>query len=416
MAMQTNLYGLTTNTDDITGSGVTRTSEIYDKKIPLDISKEITELDPDRFPFIRFLEAISNKETCDSYKFEWLEEEDKPIMDHVKTGSGIIGDPANTELILNIPNLLVAGDIIRVIDTVTPFPVETMQIVSRDPADGITYEVVRNIDGAGAQATFATSSEVLRIGSMFAENTGSADPDNTEPVWRYNLTQTFKESVAISGRFDAMKVLGRSSELSWQMKQKMRHFNEGLEGALIFGNRAYVSGSAGKTLTGGLQWFVKTYGVPANSVDMASTTFDENWLMAQSNYLFRFGSKKKLVITSGAIISKIASFNLQYLRQNKEASKTLGVEVTDFNSNHGTLSMVHSRFLEESSIYNKMMIVIDPQYIKKRYISGRDTQIRMNVQSNDLDGKKHEILADCGLEVRVPNAHHIIQNINTTIS
>jgi len=414
MAMQTNLYGLTTNTDDITGSGVTRTSEIYDKKIPLDISKEITELDPDRFPFIRFLEAISNKETCDSYKYEWLEEEDKPIMDTVKTGSSIISSNSATGLILNLPDLFVAGDIIRVIDVVTPFPVETMQISSK--TDAYTYVVVRNIDAAGAQTSFAIGSEVLRIGSMFAENTVSADPDNTEPVWRYNLTQTFKESVAISGRFDAMKVLGRSSELSWQMKQKMRHFNEGLEGAMLFGNRAYVSGSAGKTLTGGMKWFVSTYGAAANTVNMASTTFDENWLMAQSNYLFRYGSKKKLVITSGAIISKIASFNLQYLRQNKEASKTLGVEVTDFNSNHGTLSMVHSRFLEESSIYNKMMIVIDPQYIKKRYISGRDTQIRMNVQSNDLDGKKHEILADCGLEVRVPNAHHIIQNINTTIS
>jgi hypothetical protein len=134
-----------------------------------------------------------------------------------------------------------------------------------------------------------------------------------------------------------------------------------------------------------------------------------------ANQIFRYGSEKKLALVPGQILSKISTFGKQYLRINDKASVKLGMEVTDYISAHGTLSLVHSRTLEETNKYSRYMFVIDPANVKKRYLDGRDTTVKMNIQENDRDGKKHEIIGECGLEVRLPRAHFVITGIDPTI-
>ena len=401
-----------TNISDITGSGSARTMEIYDKKVKLDISEKITNLDPDKAPFLRFLEALGTKESCSNYKFEWLEEDNKAILGNVKTGSGVIGSATSTDLQTDESDLFIAGDILRVIDTVNG-TFETIQVQSKTSAT--VYVVIRNIDSVGALSTIADTSEVMRIGSAFAENTGAADPDSVEPVWRYNLTQNFKAAVEISGRFDAMDIRGRNSEIQHQLQVRMKDFMEGMEGAFLFGTRKYVTGSRGKTLMGGMKYFIDTYAA-SNNVDASSATFNQTWMDNQANSWFRYGSKKKLVICGGQTLSKVTSFELPFLRDNKQAAKVLGIPAVDYQSPHGVLTFVHSRLLDESVEYAKYMFILDPQYLKKRYLPGRDTQINMNVQNNDQDGKKHQILADVSLEVRNPESHFVITGLNNTIT
>jgi hypothetical protein len=398
-------------TSDGASTGTPR-ADIYDKKVKEDISEEITLIDPDKFPFIRFLEVIKSKKTADNYKYQWLEEDNKAIKTTMKAGTDDVqGSATSTKLYTNADNLFVAGHVLRLLD-VSAGTSEIVEVLSKDASD--TYTVKRGASGTTALATFANSDEVIRVGTNFAENTGAADPDHVEPDWLWNLTQNFKMSVEISGRMDAMKVVGRASEINWQLQSRMKDFNEDVEGAFLVGNRHH--GTDRKTYTGGLQYFIENYAPSGNTVNAATKTFNQLYLDSLANNFFRYGSKKKLALIGGQVMSKITTFQLPYLRENKKTSDALGVAVTDYISPHGTLSLVHSRWLDESLVYSKWMYIIDEKYVSKRFLPGRDTQINMNVHDNDQDGKKHQIMADIGLEIRNPAAFHLVKNIDDTIN
>ena len=397
-------------TSDGTSTGDPR-ADIYDKKVKEDISEDITTIDPDKFPFIRLLEVIKNKRVCDNYKYQWLEEDNKAIKTTLDSGTDDIqGSATATKLYTNDSDLFVAGHVLRVLD-VSEGTSEIVEVLSKDSAT--SYTVKRGASGTTALATFADSDEVIRMGTNFAENTGAADPDHVEPDWLWNLTQNFKASVEISGRLDSMKVVGRASEINWQLQSRMKDFNEDVEGAFLTGNRHH--GTDRKTYTGGLQFFIETY-ASGNVHNADGYVFNQLYLDSLANDLFRYGAKKKLALVGGQAMSKISTFGLQYLRENKKTSEALGIAVMDYISPHGELSLVHSRWLDESLVYKTWMYVIDPQYVSKRFLPGRDTKINMNVQANDQDGKKHEIAADIGLEIRNPAAFHLVKNIDTTIA
>lgn len=387
---------------------------IGDKKIIADISNQITEIDPEQAPFMRFLEALGSKAPCSHWKFEWMEQDRKDLAGTINdSGTSIVGSDTEETLVVDESDLYIAGDLLMFIDT-SAGTSEIVKVSSK--TNSTTYEVTRGYSGTTALDTLADGDEVIRIGNAFAENTQSADPDSIEPSWYYNVCQNFKASVAISNRFDSMNVRGFASEIQMQLQSRMRSMMEGMEGAFLFGERSYESSSNSLTTTGGLKYFIHTYASSTNEHDASSSTFNQLYLDNLANDLFRYGSSKKLALVSGKTLSKITTFALPYLRENKESSKKLGCAVTDYTSPHGTLSLVHSRLLEKSDVWNKYMFIVDPQFVKKRYINGRDTRIRTNVQENDRDGKKHEIIADCGLEVRNVKAHHLITGIDNDIS
>ena len=207
------------------------------------------------------------------------------------------------------------------------------------------------------------------------------------------------------------------NEIQKQLRIRFRHYNESQEGAFLFGGREYNEQGThtGRTTTGGLYWCIDNWADSDNIKSADGEVFNQQYLDNLGNDLFRYGGKKKLCLVSGKTLSKIGDFATTYLRINEKATAKLGVQVTDLTTAHGVLSFVHSRTLEQSSVWEKYMFVIDPENVKKRYMNGRDTHIRTNVQDNDQDGKKHSIEGDCGLEVRLPDSHFVITDIDNDI-
>lgn len=403
-----------TNITDPGHTGTGRTLQIFDKKTKIDISQEITEVDPNRAPFLRFLNALGNSSSCSNFKYEWLDEDFKK-MKTTLGATGVITSSTATTLVVDDADVFVPGDVVRVVDSDAK-TTELMLIISK--VSSTTYTVRRGAAGSSVQATFTDNDEVIKVGSAFSEGGLSADPDSTEPDWFYNYVQNFKSSVRISGRMDAVEVVGTSNELQRQLRRRMINHMESIEGAFLWGRRSHstVVGDVGRTFTGGMEYWLDTHASTTNVLDATSAAFTFSYLNSNSNSIFRYGSEKKLAITSGAVLTKINEMAFPYLRLNKEATKNLGVQVTDLTLTHGTLSLVHSRFMEHATLDSKVMFIIDPSFIRKRYMPGRDTHINTNVQSNDEDAVKHEILSDIGLEIRNVKAHFMIENIDTTIT
>lgn len=410
MSILTNSFN--TNITDPNHVGVDRTLQIYDKKVKMDISDFITTIDPQKAPFTRFLDAIGTKEETRNFKFEYLEEDNKKLKTEVAVGSGIINDATltNTDFQTVKADMYTRDDIIKIF-VLADGTSEHIRIASKTNAT--TYVVERGVSGTTGLATIASADEAIKIGSNHDENSLNADPDHVEPVWYFNYTQNFKSSVSISGRFKSMDTRGRTEEITHQLNIRMRDHLEALEAGLILGNR---NQTGQRTYTGGLDWFIDNHANSDNYYDASDDTFDEAWLDRKSNEFFRYGGDHKVAIVGGNVISKIATFAKERLVYNDKLSTTLGMTVQDYHSSHGDISFIHSRFLEESTILQKKMYLFDPKLIKKRYLPGRDTHVNMNVQENARDGEVHEILTDCGLEVRLPDAHFVINGLDDAIA
>lgn len=402
-----------TDITDISGSGVERTLEIYDKKVKADISDLILNTDPNRAPFTRIIDQIGAEE-CTNNKVEWMDQDCRPLSTTLDAdNSDVDGSDAGTLLAVSDANLFVANDLVVIID-VSAGTKEIVKIISKESST--TYIVQRAYAGTTALATFADADEVIRLGNVFAENTKSADPDGVEPDWMYNLTQTFKKSVAISRRMNSQIVRGNTKLLLEQLEYRQKEYAEDVELAMMFGQRAYKASSDGETTMGGIEWFLENYGeLNVNKRSLADLSMTLSGLNSIANGIFRYGSKKKMAIVSGDIYTKITDWGNAAVVPNDDASDSLGMEIMKVKLAHGELNLVHSRTLDESAVWAKSMFIIDPQYVKKRYLTDSNTHVKMNVQDNDVDGVKHEILGDLSLEIRNPKAHFYFTGIDTSL-
>ena len=55
-------------------------------------------------------------------------------------------------------------------------------------------------------------------------------------------------------------------------------------------------------------------------------------------------------------------------------------------------------------------IILDMDALGYRYMNGRDTTLKRDVQANDVDASEHFYITECGLELLQAKPHAIIRN------
>lgn len=399
---------------DLTGNAISR--PLAEKLIIPDIAKEITEQDPNRYPFIRFLEALG-KVQANHWKHEWNEERLKAFRTAVTSGSGVIGSNSSTDLSVDNAGLFVQGDMIRVQHGTT---FEIMRVTSMTDSD--TAVVARAQSGTTALATIAAADEVIHLGSAHAENTGAPDGDHIDPTPIYNIVQIFKDTVELSEDAINLMYYNWTDIEKKQLRDAAQKHLEKMERAFLLGERSYNSGNR---TTGGFEWFINNFGsltdssltLTNNVFDMTSLAFNEFFFDKMSDPIFRYGSKTKVFMASGATLSKVATFGKAYLEKDEAASLALGMKVQRVVTQHGDLLLVRHRMFDEITYLKTRAYIIDPDNCKKATFKNSDTKLHMNVQANDIDGVKHQYMTKCTLEMRNPSlAHFMIKGISNTIS
>lgn len=401
---------------DLVGNAISR--PLAEKLIIPDISQIITEQDPDRYPFVRFLEALA-KNKAKHWKHEWNEERLKAFRTTVKTGSGIIGSAVSTDLQTDDANLFVAGDMIRLVRGTTG----TFELVRvSSVTNSTTLVVVRAQSGTTALATFAAADEVVHIGSAAQENAGAPDGDHIDPSPFFNIVQIFRDAVELSEDAINLEYYNWADIEKKNLKDAAQKHLEKMERAFLLGERSYNSGFR---TTGGFEWFIRTYGSLTDSnlalsnstFDMTGLSFNELTFDKMSDPIFRYGSKTKVMLGSGATLSKVGTFGKAYLENDQAASETLGLRVKRVTTEHGDLLLVRHRMFDEITYLRTRAFIFDPDHVSKSVFANSDTKLFMNVQNNDVDGVKHEYRTKCTLEVRNPGlAHFVIKGLDNTIA
>ena len=91
-------------------------------------------------------------------------------------------------------------------------------------------------------------------------------------------------------------------------------------------------------------------------------------------------------------------------------SKFAPTPITVVQTAFGTFNFVaHPLFRNQS---DNLCAVIDMANIKNRPLVGnglsRDTYVETNIQDNSIDGRKDQIITECGLELLLPETHALI--------
>ncbi len=264
------------------------------------------------------------------------------------------------------------------------------------------------------------------IGSAYAEGSGAPEGwrDEIKNVEFYQ--QIFKTSVPLfSGSSMATKYRGYSNEFKRVWENHIMSHRMDIENAMLFGYGAYTS--ADVRYTWGIIPYLETQGGYIANFTYAGSTYDD-FVDFMSGFMKpEIGnSGDKLVLASRKIIgwfSKLSdgdSFlgntamsgnnNMMRMDVSTGVAGFAPINVTSIKTTFGNLHFVEEPLLRGHA--EDVAVAIDLANIKYRPLSGngisRDTFVTTNIQDNDIDGRKDQILTECGLQIDFAETHALL--------
>lgn len=260
------------------------------------------------------------------------------------------------------------------------------------------------------------------VGNANAEGAAMPDAIAYDPTKWYNYTQIFRTPLEMTRT--AMQTRLRTAEQYKEAKREALELHGiEMEKNFLFGVPSELVGSNGKperttlgiipAIKGGYTGHGGSTGTVDNFVtntDFAGLTWlqgGEEWLDAQLETIFRYGSKEKLALVgSGALlgINRLIKNggNFDYV----PTTTDYGIAVTKWVTPFGVIYLKqHPLFTHEITTRNSM-IILEPKDIKYRYIQDtmfkNDDRIKKGGWTS-RDGIKEEYLTEAGLEYHHPD-------------
>ncbi len=297
----------------------------------------------------------------------------------------------------------------------------TGKIIDISANIGSGYNIISNNDTAQI------------IGSSFEEGSGSPDVFSSELEDDFGYTQIFKTAAEMTNTAYATRYRGYAEEWNRIWATKLREHKIDIERAMLFGQRARVSGIQ---YTEGLVGHIVKNVSPVvddsalsyssgsayhRSVAQAELTYDR--LLSDLEVIFdpaRGGMAEKLVLCSlpvitffnklgdGAFLDASIGHSNGPFRLNMDSREgAFGHSVMVIDTIHGKLNLVKEPLFR--GIASGFMLMADMTQLAYRPLIGnginRDTQVMTNVQAADEDLRKDMILTEAGLEITLPESH-----------
>lgn len=278
-----------------------------------------------------------------------------------------------------------------------------------------------------------TEGEVGYSYGGFKEGSGSI-PDTRKTVANYyNYTQIFKTSLQVTGTMLANKSLyGGPERARLRAKKAMQHASD-IEWAIMFNGGGVDGTNWGlmdttenpRRITKGLgvgqaqatAGWIYTYNGEYNTDmqfdwsdgdydDMVTITeklFDDTDTGSETKLVY--ASKKWLTLFSRLFYQPGSSVAIQ--TQIGNLATKAGLRIKTIETAHGDLVITSHPFLRGP--YEDYAVIIDPANVTLCPHAERDTKLRTNIQTPDLDGVMDEYLTEIGMKVMHEHTHAILK-------
>ena len=420
-----------------------------DRRRIFNFGDRVAELVPEESPFFVYLNQVAKAPTDDPV-FRYLENRNRiSFTDRSLLIKGAV----------NSGSAVSAGSSYSfTVDTAGDAPVEylvkgmVLAVGTKDDTDGYGQALVRVESGvshtsndssftgkiidvsAVSDSNIISAEDVAQIiGSSYEEGSGSPDVFSSEIEDDFGYTQIFKTAAEMTNTAYATRYRGYAEEWNRIWATKLREHKIDIERAMLFGQKARVSGIqyteglvghivknvSPVTGTGNLSY--SSGSAYHRSVAQAELTYDR--LLSDLEVIFdpaRGGMAEKLVLCSlpvitffnklgdGAFLDASIGHSNGPFRLNMDSREgAFGHSVMVIDTIHGKLNLVKEPLFR--GIASGFMLMADMTQLAYRPLIGnginRDTQVMTNVQAADEDLRKDMILTEAGLEITLPESH-----------
>jgi hypothetical protein len=378
----------------------------------VDVHKPILLLEPDSAPLTVFLNNIYNggrRRATINPEFSWVNDKSLARFDAINNGAGYASGA--TSLVVDNGDIFAVGDLVKV-----PRTGELLYVTA------VATNTLTVTRGAGTTAAAALNDNdvLLVVGVADEEGALSKSARIVNPTKVTNYTEIKKRSIESSNTWLSSSNQTSPDDWTHQAKKASIEHNKDKEYSFLFGEPKETTGPNGKPLryTGGLDYFL------TQNRQSAPNPVTEADFSAFLRKVFRYGSKRKVMFASSLLISVLNQFAAGKLNTFVGA-QSYGVEVSEWISPFGRLTLVNHPLLESATPsgttggYGERGYVVDfnGDDVAYRYLDGdgpggsRDSRVYPNRQEPDRDGRKDELIGECGLMAGEPEKHGVYYNV-----
>jgi hypothetical protein len=360
---------------------------------------------PDQAPLAVLTKSYANginRERAMDPKFSWHNDKLTDRFDAINNGAGYA-----------------SGATSIVVDTGTKFTVDDIVYVPRTGELLLVTAIVTNTltvtRGVGSTAAALVDNDPVYVVGTAAEEGAlprAAGSDNPTKVDNY--TEIFKETLEASGTW--LSSSNESTPHDWDHQARKAYLEhwKNIELAAWFGKAAELTGANGKKqrTTGGAFQFMTSNQQAAGG----------GWTIQEVNdwirLITRYGSSTKTVFCSRLVASVLDTHSLNKL-QTHVGDETFGVSIKQWMSINGTINIIPHPLFEGAPELDGLGVALDfkTQAVGYRYLAGngpgggRDTHVQTNVEEPGRDGRRDQILAECGFRYALPETGGVVTGV-----
>jgi len=373
----------------VRGTGILSTEE----RAIRDVSPAIAQLEPDAGPLVTLLMRLKKQE-CTNPVFEWYEDELLPRFD---TLGGNLGTSDTTMTVSNYKYFR-DGDVVVIAD-------DEIVMVTATPTSS-SVSIKRGINNSGTGKAASSGAKLHIIGNANEEGSSTRVILTTQRVKKTNYCQIFKTPFGVTNTQDATNQYGGQDMKVERTKELIEHKKD-IELAFLRGY-PYVdtSGTHPKRTTGGVNYFITT------NVYDAEGELTEQEFNDFLRIISRYGSNERVGFVSPLLATVINNFGVQKL-QTRSDETTYGITMSRYQNAGRIIELVEHKLLTNDNLSDLTGIAgwgifVDISDLMLRYMKGRLTILRENIQNNDEDQTKNEYLSEVGLQLQLEKKHGLL--------
>jgi len=289
-------------------------------------------------------------------------------------------------------------------------------------------KVTRGV-GTVAAAAIDTAIDLHQVGNAFEESSLRPNAQNVIPVRITNLTQTFRNTWAISESARATQVIAGETNVA-ESKQDAAAFHAAdIEKAIFFGQKfqSTRNGQPFRTMdgliniTGNLTYYPSSYA--AANIFTAGATTNFTQLEGFFDPMFNQttdpkGANERVLFVGGAaklVINNIGRTNGNYQLQDGETN--FGLQFSTLTLSRGKLRIVEHPLFNSNASWAKMAVAVDLATFRLAYLGDRKTQNKEfnmsgnQAQDNGIDAVGGTLTTECTTVIKNPPANSVVYDL-----
>lgn len=345
------------------------------------------------------------------------------LFPEMQLNGAIANATTNTFVVDTTANIL-PGMIMRVNSTYENIIVDAV-------ISATEIKVTRGV-GTVAAAAIADNIQLFQVGNAFEESSLRPNAQNIVPVRITNLTQTFRNTWAISESARATLVIAGETNVA-ESKQDAAAFHAvDIEKGIFFSQKSQSTrnGQPFRTMdglisiVGTLSYYPSSYAaVNVNDTTGASTNYTqlEGFLDPMFNQTTDpKGANERVLFVGGTaklVINNIGRLNGTY--HLVDGQTNFGLQFSTLQLARGKLRIIEHPLFNSNTSWAAMAVGVDLATFRLAYLGDRKTQNKefntggAQAQDNGIDAVGGTLTTECTTVIKNPPANSVIYGLNT---